>query len=170
MAAHGVCLVVLATQLAVLRGGHLLRVGGYAEAELLAESIGLRQDVVAYLLGELCGAGIDFAKFCLLCLVKAYTLALEAVEMLLEHHLLLAGEGALVAVVNGGDAVVEGLVEGNVVAVLAQKRYGLVLNGVESVAAVGLADIVEHSGNFADDASGKLQRSDCILKGRSVRI
>ena len=90
--------------------------------------------------------------------------------MLLEHHLLLAGEGALVAVVNGGDAVVEGLVEGNVVAVLAHHRDGFVKHCVKRVAAVGLADIVEHSGNFADNASGKLQRSDCILKSRSVRI
>ena len=170
VAAHPISLVVLAAKLAVLSGGHLVGIGRHAEAELLCEGVGLGEYVVAYLLGKFCGAGVDDAQLLLLVLGETDAVADKAVVPLFEHHLLLAGKAALVGIIDLGNPVVEGLVEGDVVAVGAQKRYGLVLNGVESVAAVSLADIVEHALDLGEDAAGELKGSDGIVEGRSLGI
>ena len=164
MAAGGVGLIVLPAELAVGGSGHLVGECAHTESKFLLESIALCEDVVAYLLSLGSDIGIDLAKAVLLLLGQADTLTLEAFIVLFEHHLLLAGKAALVTVPNGGDALVEGLVEGYVGLVLAHQRDGLFDNGIKGIAAVGLGNVVEHSADLGEDAPGILQRGDGILK------
>ena len=170
MAAAGVGLVVGLAKLAVGGGGHLFGIGADAESELLLEGVALGEDVVAYLLGLGRNLGIDFAQARLLLLGQAYSLTLEALIMLFEHHLLLASKCALVCVPDGCDALVEGLVEGDVGLVVAEQGDGFLHNSIKGVAAVGFGHIVEHALHFAEDASREFERQDGVLEGRSLGI
>ena len=170
MSAGGVGLIILLAKGTVGGRCHLLGIGAHAEAELLLESVALGEYVVAYLLG-LGGDGlVDLAKTRLLLLGKADSLALESLEVLLQHHLLLAGEIGLVAVIDGRDPLVEGLVEGHIVLVSAGKGDGLLYHGIERVAAVGLGNIVHHSYHLGKGAAGEFERNDGVLEGRSLFI
>ena len=53
---------------------------------------------------------------------------------------------------------------------LAEHRDSLILHGVEGVAAVGLADIEEHSLHTAQRAPGEFQRGDGVVECRGVRV
>ena len=170
VSAGSIGLVVLATQVAVLRGRHLVGVGGHAESELVQEVVGLREDIVADLLRLGGDGGIDLAQARLLLLGQADALALEGVEVLLQHHLLLARQAALVAVVHGCHAVVERLVERHIVLMLAHQGDGFLLDGGQRVGAVGLGNVVEHAHDLAENAAGELQRRDGVLEGGRVRV
>ena len=170
MAAHLVGLVILAAEFAVFSRRHLRGILRNAEAELLGEGVGFGEDVVAYLLCEFRNTAVDCAELGLLLFVKAYALALEALETLFQHDLLLAREAALVAVVDRGYPFVEVPVERDVVGVLAEHGDCLRHHRIEGIAAVGLADIIEHAEHLVEYLAREFERHYGVLEGRSVGI
>ena len=83
-------------KLTVFGSRHRGRVFADADAELLLERVALGEDVVADFLGLDRKLAIDPFELRLKVFGQADTLALEAVEVFLEDHLLLAGKAALV--------------------------------------------------------------------------
>ena len=67
-------------------------------------------------------------------------------------------------------AVVERLVEGDVVGVLAHQGDGFLLDGAQLVGAVGLSDVVEDAGDLRKDPAGEFQRDDGVLEGGRIRV
>ena len=106
----------------------------------------------------------------MLLLGKAYAITLKSLEALLQHHLLLTTELALVGEVELGNALIEPLVEGNVVLVLCKHGKRFLHNRVEFVRAVCLADIEQHAYNFAQDFARELERQNGVLEGRTFGI
>ena len=153
MSARTISLVVLPAKLAVSSRGHHRRIRAHAKSELLLECVGLCEYVVTYLLVKCGHACVNLAKLVLLLGIQANSLALEALVPALEHHLLLAGQRALVCVVNGLDPGIESLVEINVGAVRTQQANRLFHHGVEFLGAVCLGHIKENAFHFRKDAS-----------------
>ena len=167
---HGVSLKHLLAEGMVLGRGHRIGIVGDADAELLLEGVALGEDVVAQLLRLGGHLGIYLAKAGLLLLGKAYAITLKSLEALLQHHLLLTTELALVGEVELGNALIEPLVEGNVVLVLCKHGKRFLHNRVEFVRAVCLADIEQHAYNFAQDFARELERQNGVLEGRTFGI
>ena len=90
--------------------------------------------------------------------------------MLFQHNLLLSGKIALVSIIYGGNAVIESLVERNVVTMLAEHRNGLIQHCVKSITAVSLRNIVKHTAHFGKNLARKFKRGYGVLKSRSFRI
>ena len=170
MSTARISLIVGPAKLAILGGGHLVGICTHAESELLLESVALREDIVSYLLGLGRNLGIDLTKACLLLFRKANTFALETVVMLLQHHLLLAGKGTLVGIIDSRYAFIKGLVEGYIGFMVAEHGYGFLDYCIEGVAAVGFGHIVEHALHLAEYAAGEFERHDRVLEGRSLFI
>ena len=90
--------------------------------------------------------------------------------MVLENHLLLAGEAALVAMVEGREPIVEGLVESDVVAVRGKKRKSFFHNCIEGVAAVGFGHVEEHAGNLFKQQSAEFVGGNGVLESGRLGI
>ena len=150
---------------AVGGGGHGGGILGDADAKPGLEGIVFSQDVGAYLLLHDGQIGVDLPEAFLLVVGQTDTAALEAFEMLLQHHLLLAGEGGLVGVIDLGHTLVKALVEGDVVAVLGEHGQGQVDDGVEGVGTVGLVDVEEDALHLGQDTAGALEGLDGVGKG-----
>ena len=156
------------TQLAVFGGGHRGGVFAHADAKLLLECVGLCEDVVAYLLGLDGKFAFDSLEALLKIGGKSDTFALEALEVFLEHHLLLPRQTALVGVIDCGDPLIEALVEGDGSFVVAHQRDHLFEYGVEFGGLIGLGHVVEHACDLGEDAAAELQRGYSVLEGGLV--
>ena len=114
--------------------------------------------------------GVSLLQPCLFLLAQSHAVALKLLIVLLEYHLLLACETGLVTLVELCDALVESLVEGEVVAVLCHHGYGQFHHAVQCVCSVGLTHVVEHSRHLAQDFSREFQRQDSVVEGGSIRV
>ena len=166
----GICLEHTFAKVPVLGSGHSGRIGRYRDAELVLESVVLCQEVGAQLVADGRSLGVYLAEFFLICLAEADSVALEGLVEPLENHLLLAGEAALICVVDGCDPLVEVLVHIDVVAVLGLQRGCLLHYGLQLGRILGLCHIVKNSHHLGKDTSGEFQGGNCVVKCRRVRI
>ena len=164
MAAAGISLEHGLTEFTVFGSGHRGGILAHAYAELLFEGVGLRQDVVAYFLGLEGQLVVDFLEPELKVVRETDTFPLEVLKMFLENHLLLAGQAALVGVVDRRHPLVEALVEGNGGGMISQKRNSLLKCGVDLRGLVGLRNIVEHTYHLRKDAAAEFQRSNRVFE------
>ena len=148
MSARTISLVILPTKLAVGSRGHHRRIRAHAKSELFLKCVGLCEYVVTYLLVKCGHACVNLAKLILLLGIQANSLALKALVPALEHNLLLAGQRALICLINGLDSGIESLVEINVCAVRTQQTNRLFHHGVEFLGAVSLGHIEENAFHF----------------------